>query len=186
LIASGSWDRTIKVWDAATGEVRQTLAGHGHLVASVTFSPDGKLIASGSWDRTIKVWDAATGEVRQTLENHGDPVSFDTTGLYLLTDIGTIKLDAVTHIDAKGSIQSQSQAQQTRQCGYGLSPDKSWITYNGHKALWLPSEYRPLVSATCSVPPSTVARVTIGCSSGRVIVIGFSEPPPSLPSSYHE
>ncbi|KAM6504757.1 hypothetical protein FSOLCH5_015252 [Fusarium solani] len=230
LIATGSWDRTIKVWDAAMGEVKHTLKGHGRSVESVAFSPDGKLIASGSNDWTIKVWDSATGEVKRTLQSHGGPVdsvafspdgnliasglvngtvkvwdaatgevkhppkgyravysvSSDTTGLYLFTDIGSIKLDAVTPINTKGPIQSQSQSQtqEAQRCGYGLSPDKSWITWNGHKALWLPPEYRPSISLVWrSVPPSTVARVAIGCSSGRVIVIGFSGPPPGLPSS---
>ncbi|KAH6975782.1 WD40 protein [Ilyonectria destructans] len=182
LIASASDDKTLKVWDAATGKVKQTLEGHGAWVTSVAFSPDGKLIASASWDKTLKVWDAATGKVKQTLKGHGGAVetgSFNTTGRYLFTDIGSTKLDAVTHIDAKGPSQSQCQAQEARRCG------PPWISYwYGHKALWLPSEYRPLVSTIWrSEPPSTVARVAIGCGSGRVIVIGFSGPPPGLSSS---
>ncbi|KAH7118307.1 WD40-repeat-containing domain protein, partial [Dactylonectria macrodidyma] len=166
-----------KVWDAATDKVQQTLKGHSHSVSSVAFSPDGKLIASASHDKTVKVWDAATGKVQQTLKGHSDWVSsvaFSPDGKFLLTDMGSIKLDALNHIDAR----------EARHCGYGLSPNKSWITWNVHKALWLPSEYRPSASAIwCSVPPSTVARVAIGCRSGRLIVIGFSGPPPGLSSS---
>ncbi|KAK4116056.1 NWD1 protein, partial [Canariomyces notabilis] len=48
LVASGSDDKTVKMWDAATGTCMQTLAGHSGLVSSVTFSPDSKLVASGS------------------------------------------------------------------------------------------------------------------------------------------
>ncbi|EXA29668.1 hypothetical protein FOVG_18859 [Fusarium oxysporum f. sp. pisi HDV247] len=183
LIASGSLDDTIKIWNAATGEVKHTLEGHDGGVFSIAFSPDGNLIASGPHDKTIKVWNAATGEVKHTLV--GQSVSFDTTGLYLFTDVSAIKLDAIAHISAKGLTQSQAQAQEARQCGYDLSPDKSWITWNGHKALWLPPEYRPSVSAIwCSVPPSTVVRIAIGCSSRRVIIISFSKPPPVLLPSY--
>jgi WD40 repeat protein len=59
LLASGSYDKTIKLWEVATGrEVRTlTLTGHTSVVRSVAFSPDGRLLASGSEDATIKLWD---------------------------------------------------------------------------------------------------------------------------------
>jgi WD40 repeat protein len=49
-LASGSDDRTVKLWDVATGKKRATLAGHKDWVLSVSFSPDGKTLASGSLD----------------------------------------------------------------------------------------------------------------------------------------
>ncbi|KAJ8067013.1 hypothetical protein OCU04_004393 [Sclerotinia nivalis] len=75
LLASASHDRTIKVWDAATGTLQQTLEGHSGWVKSIAFSADSKLLASASGDRTIKVWDAATGTLQQTLEGHSDSVN---------------------------------------------------------------------------------------------------------------
>jgi len=57
LLASGSGDHTIKLWDVATGREVRTLEGHTDIVLSVAFSPDGKILASGSWDRTLKLWD---------------------------------------------------------------------------------------------------------------------------------
>ncbi|MFT5326598.1 MAG: serine/threonine protein kinase, partial [Planctomycetaceae bacterium] len=57
-IASGSTDRTIRLWDALTGEELNSLKGHTSYVNSVSFSPDGTRIASGSSDRTIRLWDA--------------------------------------------------------------------------------------------------------------------------------
>ncbi|MHC5732158.1 MAG: WD40 repeat domain-containing protein, partial [Nostoc sp.] len=56
MIASGSRDRTIKLWNPATGEEILTLTGHTNTVTSVTFSPDGKTLVSGSEDNTIKIW----------------------------------------------------------------------------------------------------------------------------------
>ncbi|KAK4183915.1 hypothetical protein QBC35DRAFT_392814, partial [Podospora australis] len=52
--------------------------------------------------------------------------------------------------------------------GYGLRQDKSWIICNGNNVLWLPPEYRPICSAVQEL------MICIGCSSGRVITIGFS------------
>ncbi|KAL3599804.1 hypothetical protein FPOAC2_04032 [Fusarium poae] len=74
-LASGSYDKTVKIWDAATGACEQTLEGHGHWVSSVVFSADGQRLASGSCDNTVKIWDAATGACEQTLKGHGDSVT---------------------------------------------------------------------------------------------------------------
>jgi len=72
-IASGSADRTIKLWDARSGQELTTLKGHGDEVNSVTFSPDGRTIASGGGDE-IKLWDARSGQVLTTLKWHRDKV----------------------------------------------------------------------------------------------------------------
>ena len=58
-LATGSDDRTIKLWDTTTGEEVFTLRGHTAGVLCVAFSPDGRRIASGGWDRTVRVWDTS-------------------------------------------------------------------------------------------------------------------------------
>jgi len=63
---SGSYDNTLKVWDAQTGQETLTLKGHSDYVTSVSFSPDGKRIVSGSYDDTLKVWDLKTVRVSET------------------------------------------------------------------------------------------------------------------------
>jgi WD40 repeat protein len=60
-LASGSDDRTIKLWDTRTGKEQSTLEGHTNGVWSVTFSPDGKTLAS-SEANTIMLWDVKTGQ----------------------------------------------------------------------------------------------------------------------------
>ncbi|KAI4208840.1 MAG: hypothetical protein LQ351_008153, partial [Letrouitia transgressa] len=75
LLASASHDKTVRLWDAATGEARGTLEGHSDWVTAVVFSPDGSLLASASHDKTVRLWDAATGEARGTLEGHSDWVT---------------------------------------------------------------------------------------------------------------
>jgi hypothetical protein len=66
LLASGSADKTIKLWRVADGSLVRTLTGHTIPVTSVSFSPDGRLLASGSWDGTIRLWRVADGALRQT------------------------------------------------------------------------------------------------------------------------
>jgi WD40 repeat protein len=61
ILASGSWDKTIKLWDVNTGKEICTLTGHQLQVSSVAFSPDGKLLASTSFDRTIRLWKLSEG-----------------------------------------------------------------------------------------------------------------------------
>jgi WD40 repeat protein len=60
-LASGSWDKTIMLWNVATGEVTVTLEGHTDRVTSVGFSPDGMMFTSGSQDKTIKLWRRVLG-----------------------------------------------------------------------------------------------------------------------------
>jgi WD40 repeat protein/ABC-type branched-subunit amino acid transport system substrate-binding protein len=61
-LASGSTDKTIKLWDVKTGKEIKPLKGHDHWVNSVSFSSDGQTLASGSEDNTVKIWDVKTGK----------------------------------------------------------------------------------------------------------------------------
>jgi hypothetical protein len=54
---SGSRDKTLKLWDVATGKELSTFTGHGDYVSSVAYSPDGRTALSGSCDHTLKLWD---------------------------------------------------------------------------------------------------------------------------------
>ncbi|KAJ5874380.1 uncharacterized protein N7529_002810 [Penicillium soppii] len=67
-LASGSNDRTVRVWNPATGRCISTLKGHTSSVSSVTWSPDGSRLASESNDHTIRVWDSVSGKCISTLK----------------------------------------------------------------------------------------------------------------------
>ncbi|MBI4613646.1 MAG: TIR domain-containing protein [Planctomycetes bacterium] len=69
-VASGSYDKTVRIWDAATGRELACFRGHEHGVRSVAFSPDGARVASGSYDKTVRIWDAATGRELACLRGH--------------------------------------------------------------------------------------------------------------------
>jgi WD40 repeat protein/tRNA A-37 threonylcarbamoyl transferase component Bud32 len=69
-LATASWDRTVRLWDAATGQELRALTGHAGSLTSVCFSPDGRRLASASDDKTVRVWDAATGQELRALKGH--------------------------------------------------------------------------------------------------------------------
>jgi len=59
LVAAGSYDKVVRIWDARTGELLETLQGHSSQVRSVAFTPDGRGLVSGSLDNTLKYWDVS-------------------------------------------------------------------------------------------------------------------------------
>jgi WD40 repeat protein len=65
-LASGSADKTIKIWDTKTGTELSTLTGHSEAVNSVAYSPDGRYLASASSDETIKIWDVKNNKELNT------------------------------------------------------------------------------------------------------------------------
>jgi WD40 repeat protein len=67
-IATASGDKTVKLWDAATGKERATLKGHEDCVTCVAFSPDGKQLATGSFDQSVIIWNAQKQKVLHRLK----------------------------------------------------------------------------------------------------------------------
>ncbi|KAI0435534.1 WD40-repeat-containing domain protein [Xylaria telfairii] len=73
LIASGSIDRTVRLWNYSTGVALHTLKGHSDVVRHLVFSPDGSQLASGSGS-TIHLWDPTTGTKLYRLDGHADQI----------------------------------------------------------------------------------------------------------------
>ncbi|GAA0247176.1 hypothetical protein GCM10010492_53500 [Saccharothrix mutabilis subsp. mutabilis] len=135
-IATAGVDRSVLIWDSATGAVLKTLTGHAAAVNGVQFSPDGRLLATASHDQTVKLWDPATGTPLATLTGHTgwirtakfspDGHTLATAGhdqTVILWDITTrTKLDTITdHTDADFS-------------GVAFSPDGRTLAYTSGEA----------------------------------------------------
>ncbi|KAG8819412.1 hypothetical protein FRC19_009795 [Serendipita sp. 401] len=89
-IASGSYDKTIRLWDAVTGDaVGEPLGGHLKSILSIAYSKDGRHIVSGSYDKTLRIWDAETGEaVGEPLRGHTASVlsvAYSPDGCYIVS-----------------------------------------------------------------------------------------------------
>jgi WD40 repeat protein len=126
-LASGFGDRTVRLWDAKTGQELQKLEGHIDYVVAVAFSPDGTQPASGSRDRTVRLWDAKTGQELQKLED---------------TSINDIRFTKDNQISSP----ILSEFSESRGSN-GLVLKNEWIEYRDKRLLWLPHEYRSDVSA---------------------------------------
>ena len=75
MLATASWDTTVKLWDLQTRKPLATLKGHEAEVRAVAFSPDGKVLATGSGDYTIRLWDVTTRKPLGILGSHGSFVN---------------------------------------------------------------------------------------------------------------
>lgn len=77
LLATCSWDRTLKIWNLEDGSLIKTLKGHRdsvRCVAQMRWKRDVHTILSGASDKSIKVWNIITGECKITLNGHQDSV----------------------------------------------------------------------------------------------------------------
>ena len=86
-IVSGSQDKSVRVWDAATGREVRRFDGHALQVADVAVSPDGKLVASAGGDKTVRVWDLEKGTALHAIEGAelAEGVAFSPDGKLLAT-----------------------------------------------------------------------------------------------------
>ena len=85
-IVTASWDKTARLWDAASGKELQRLTHEGKVQAA-SFSPDGRTVVTASQDKTARLWDAASGKELQRL-THEDGVlaaSFSPDGRTVVT-----------------------------------------------------------------------------------------------------
>jgi WD40 repeat protein len=105
-VATGGRDKTIKLWEVATGREIRTFPGHTGEVVELRFSADGRWLASTSEDCTVRVWDVRTGKELRTFRGHTDITSnavFSPDGkrLFSASCDGTVKVWDLTPLHAQ-------------------------------------------------------------------------------------
>ncbi|KAJ5809521.1 uncharacterized protein N7503_001739 [Penicillium pulvis] len=163
LLASGSDDSTVRLWDPVSGELKQTLLAtgsynkftlfwdpvsetlkqtfrrHSWSFQSVAFSPDGRLLASGSHDSTIRLWDLASGVPKHILKGHSSSVqsvAFSPDGRLLASgsDDKTIRLWDL----ALGALKQTLKGNSSSVLSVAFSPDGRLLASGSDdKTIWL-------------------------------------------------
>ncbi|MFB2833045.1 NB-ARC domain-containing protein [Floridanema evergladense] len=72
ILASGSNDKTVKLWDWQTGDCIRSLSGHTDFIYGLAFNADGQILASASTDCVVRLWKVNTGQCFQILQGHAD------------------------------------------------------------------------------------------------------------------
>jgi WD40 repeat protein len=132
-LASASFDHTLRVWDAATGDLVCCCRGHHDKVTALAYHPEGSLLASAGLDHSLRLWNAATGRRVLTLatgERAVQALCFSPDGRHLLAagDSGAVEV-----IDL-GTRRVARRLTLTHEPLYALalSPDGTTLAASGH------------------------------------------------------
>jgi WD40 repeat protein len=129
MIATGSFNGSIKIWDIPTGVCLETLQGHIGGIVSAVFSHDSTRLASGSENCAIKIWDTCSGACLLTLREHSSRIqkiafSQDSTKLASGASDGTIK---IWDISAENSECSEYEGHDRAVSSVAISPNSKWL-----------------------------------------------------------
>lgn len=148
-LATGSADRTIKIWDIASGGCEATIKGHEGQIWSVAFSPDGKTLATCSDDFTVRLWDIATASEFTSIKDGGtvQALSFAPEGKTLATGVFSNPIARLW--DASSGQQLATLAGTAGVWSVAFSPDSKQLAIgysNGTVKVWDAATHREIAT----------------------------------------
>jgi WD40 repeat protein len=161
FFATSSGYRFVQFWDFKSKALIREIEGHPNSVSRMTFSKDGNqiiILGGTTADPMIRILDVETLEIRDELRDYESKWSRGSDVFRYRyrpnrpTDRGTMMLE-------RAGLRSP----------YSISKDGSWITWHGHRVLWLPREYRP---ERLDIQENAIA---MGFHSGRVVTFSFAD-----------
>ncbi len=126
-LASGSSDKTLRLWDVTSHQILTTLRGYNTSVRAVAFSPNGKTLASGSSDKTLKLWDVASRQLLATLKGHSNliwTVAWSPDGKTLVS--GSADNTIIQWVSKSGALITRTV----------LLPGNRWLVYHPRKLVY--------------------------------------------------
>ena len=156
-ILSGSYDMSMRVWDASTGKELKRLE-HTDVVTCVAFSGVGTCIVSGSLDQSVRVWDASTGKELKRFNGHTDnvtSVAFSSDGTHIVS--GSFdKLVRVWDLEYDGP--------------HFISTPQHWIKSLPHhdRLMWVPSEICDVLHYPSDVVISPTGSATVDFAHAKI------------------
>jgi WD40 repeat protein len=152
VLAGAAFDKTIRLWDVATGKELGVLPKQAHIVATLAFSPDGQTLASGDRCGGVTLWDRTTGDVHAMLETAENKVFMnEVTALVFSPDGQTLAVAVERTVrlwevaSGRGVARLEGHAGKVK-C-QAFSPNGTRLASGGYDRtlrLWDVAQYRPM------------------------------------------
>ncbi|KAI1758442.1 WD40-repeat-containing domain protein [Xylaria castorea] len=188
--ASAAAYNSIRLWNTTTGQEKGLLKGHNSEVITLAFSPDGRKLASASYDGTTRIWEVATGRIESTFDcslmssllfsPDGNKLASGNTDRIQVWNLATRRAEhvfrghyasiATTIFDLDSDAAGQIIDRVGNRPFYSIDRKYAWVTRNGTKVLYLPTQFQP--QRRVAVRGRTLATAN---NAGRVTIIQFAE-----------
>jgi WD40 repeat protein len=178
LIASGAWDRGVRLWDVAARELIRTLTNHTAFVSSVVFLPDGSMLATAGSDQRIRLWDTVNWQEVAALKGHRSAISAlacsgDGKRLASGDVAGTIRLWSA--IPKAGETAAVRRRWDFLQAHVGPAPDEWGLLYeDGRLVFWNTLELREWGRVPALFAPSNTVAGAIS-AGGKLVAQSLSD-----------
>jgi WD40 repeat protein len=176
-VVSGSRDKTVRIWNAATGEMEAELKGHTGAVMSVAFSQDSSRVVSGSSDKTVRIWNEATGEMEAELKGHTGAVklvifSQDSSLVVSGSSDKTVRIWNVATGEMEAGLKGHPPRFHTLsppQLLVSVSHDRDWLLGDARSDCWIPNHNR-----ASNVFSFSGSKACFGYEDGRLIILDMT------------